>query len=196
MTIHRQLKLSESNSFFLFGARETGKTTLLKETPFLKDALYIDLLNADQEEQYALRPTLLLEQAEALDEARWIIIDEVQKLPKLLDHMHSILAKKDIRFALTGSSSRRLKGGGANLLAGRAFNFSLCPFTSVELGDKFNLMEALQWGTLPQVVSYQSENDKKRFLRHCPGYRGGSQNCSKLLSDTGGHKSGILPGSP
>ena len=165
MKINRQLKLSDSNSFFLFGARGTGKTTLLKETPFLKDALYIDLLNADQEEQYALRPTLLIEQAEALDEGQWIIIDEVQKLPKLLDHVHIILTKKDIRFALTGSSSRKLKRGGANLLAGRAFNFSLYPFTSVELGDRFDLMEALQWGTLPQVVSYQSEDDKKRFLR-------------------------------
>ncbi|MDF1569668.1 MAG: AAA family ATPase [Spirochaetaceae bacterium] len=165
MIIHRQLKLSDSNSFFLFGARGTGKTTLLKEAPFLKDALYIDLLNADQEEQYALRPTLLIEQAEALDEGQWIIIDEVQKLTKLLDHVHIILTKKDIRFALTGSSSRKLKRGGANLLAGRAFNFSLYPFTSVELGDRFDLMEALQWGTLPQVVSYQSEDDKKRFLR-------------------------------
>lgn len=165
MTIHRQLQLSDSNSFFLFGARGTGKTTLLKDTPFLKDSLYIDLLNADQEEQYALRPTLLIEQAEALDEGQWIIIDEVQKLPKLLDHVHIMLTKKDIRFALTGSSSRKLKRGGSNLLAGRAFNFSLYPFTSVELGGKFDLMEALQWGTLPQVVSYQSENDKKRFLR-------------------------------
>ena len=83
----RQLQLPDSNSFFLFGARGTGKTTLLKETPFLKDALYIDLLNADQEEQYALRPTLLIEQAEALGDGQWIIIDEDQELPKILDHV-------------------------------------------------------------------------------------------------------------
>lgn len=165
MNISRQLRLPESNSFFLFGARGTGKTTLLKQSPFLNDALYIDLLNADQEEQYALRPNLLLEQAEAMDAGRWIIIDEIQKLPKLLDHVHIILSKKDIRFALTGSSSRKLKRGGANLLAGRAFSLSLFPFTAEELGERFDLMEALQWGTLPQVVSYESDIDKKRFLR-------------------------------
>jgi uncharacterized protein len=165
MSIKRQLQLSEINSFFLFGARGTGKTTLLKELPFLKSALYIDLLNADQEEQYALRPGLLIEQAEAMDEGEWIIIDEIQKLPKLLDHVHIIVTKKDIRFALTGSSSRKLKRGGANLLAGRAFSFSLYPFTAQELGDRFDLQEALQWGTLPKIISYKSDKNKKRFLR-------------------------------
>jgi len=165
MSIKRQLQLSEINSFFLFGARGTGKTTLLKELPFLNNALYIDLLDADQEEQYALRPGLLIEQAEAMDEGEWIIIDEIQKLPKLLDHVHIIVTKKDIRFALTGSSSRKLKRGGANLLAGRAFSFSLYPFTAQELGDRFDLQEALQWGTLPKIISYKSDKDKKRFLR-------------------------------
>ncbi len=165
MSIKRQLQLSEINSFFLFGARGTGKTTLLKELPFLNNALYIDLLDADQEEQYALRPGLLIEQAEAMNEGEWIIIDEIQKLPKLLDHVHIIVTKKDIRFALTGSSSRKLKRGGANLLAGRAFSFSLYPFTAQELGDSFDLQEALQWGTLPKIISYKSDRDKKRFLR-------------------------------
>jgi uncharacterized protein len=165
MSIKRQLQLSEINSFFLFGARGTGKTTLLNELPFLNNALYIDLLDADKEEQYALRPGLLIEQAEAMDEGEWIIIDEIQKLPKLLDHVHIIVTKKDIRFALTGSSSRKLKKGGANLLAGRAFSFSLYPFTAQELGDRFDLQEALKWGTLPKIISYKSDKDKKRFLR-------------------------------
>jgi len=165
MPIKRQLQLSEINSFFLFGARGTGKTTLLKQLPFLNNALYIDLLDADQEEQYALRPGLLIEQAEAMDEGEWIIIDEIQKLPKLLDHVHIIVTKKNIRFALTCSSSRKLKRGGANFLAGRAFSFSLYPFTAQELGDRFDLQEALQWGTLPKIISYKSDKDKKRFLR-------------------------------
>ncbi len=165
MSVHRLLQLSETNSFFLFGARGTGKTTLLKELPFLKKALYIDLLDADQEEQYILRPRLLIEQAEAMNEGEWIIIDEIQKIPKLLDHVHIIIETKGIRFALTGSSSRKLKRGGANLLAGRAFSFSLFPFTSRELGDNFDLHEALQWGTLPKVNSYKSGRDKSRFLR-------------------------------
>ena len=165
MNIIRQQLLSQTNSFFLFGARGTGKTTLLKELPFLKKALYIDLLDGDQEEQYSLRPGLLIEQAEAMNDGEWIIVDEIQKIPKLLDHVHIILTRKDIRFALSGSSSRKLKRGGANLLAGRAFSFSLFPFTAYELGERFNVVEALTWGTLPKIASYDSEHDKRRFLR-------------------------------
>jgi uncharacterized protein len=137
----------------------------LRELPFLKDAFYIDLLDAEQEEQYSLRPTLLNEQAAPMKEGNWIIIDEIQKVPKLLDQVHSILSKIDIRFALTGSSSRKLKRGGANLLAGRAFTFALYPFTACELGDRFNLLEVLEWGTLPKVMEYKTNEDKKRFLR-------------------------------
>ncbi|RKX94319.1 MAG: ATP-binding protein, partial [Spirochaetes bacterium] len=165
MSIPRQLQLPENNSFFLFGARGTGKTTLLKKVPFLSDALYINLLDADTEEQYSLRPRLLIEQAEAMKEGDWIIIDEIQKTPKLLDHVHIIIEEKKICFALTGSSSRKLRRGGANLLAGRAFSFSLYPFTSQELGDIFNLNETLQWGSLPKITSYTSDIDKRRFLR-------------------------------
>ena len=165
MSIPRQLQLPENNSFFLFGARGTGKTTLLKKVPFLSDALYINLLDADTEEQYSLRPRLLIEQAEAMKEGDWIIIDEIQKTPKLLDHVHILIEEKKICFALTGSSSRKLRRGGANLLAGRAFSFSLYPFTSQELGDIFNLNEALQWGSLPKITSYTSDIDKRRFLR-------------------------------
>ena len=165
MSITRQLQLSETNSFFLFGARGTGKTTLLKDLHFLKDALYIDLLDADQEEQYSLRPGLLNEQAESMVDGDWIIIDEIQKVPKLLDHVHIILQNRNLLFALTSSSSRKLKRGGANLLAGRAFSFSLYPFTARELSDSFNLLEALQWGTLPKLISYKSDADKRRFLR-------------------------------
>ena len=165
MSIPRQLQLPENNSFFLFGARGTGKTTLLKKLPFLKNAFYIDLLDADTEEQYSLRPELLIEQAEAMKEGSWIIIDEIQKVPKLLDHVHILIEQKKIYFALTGSSSRKLKRGGANLLAGRAFSFSLYPFTSQELNDKFKLLEVLQWGSLPKVTSFTTEIDKRRFLR-------------------------------
>ncbi|HMB01645.1 MAG TPA: AAA family ATPase [Spirochaetota bacterium] len=165
MTFKRIIKLPKTNSFFLFGARGTGKTTLLKETRFLKNAFYIDLLDADTEETYSLRPNLLLEQAEAMKQGTWIVIDEIQKIPKLLDHIHILIEKKKINFALTGSSSRKLKRGGANLLAGRAFSFSLFPFTHRELGKNFDLMEALNWGTLPKVTALNSETDKRRFLK-------------------------------
>lgn len=165
MDIQRICQLDNTNSFFLFGARGTGKTTLLKTLPFLKDAIYIDLLNSDTEEKYSLRPQLLLEQARALPEGTWIIIDEIQKLPKLLDHVQITIEEKKIFFGLTGSSSRKLKRGGANLLAGRAFNFSLYPLTLAELADHFVLNEALQWGTLPKLYSLSTSTEKIRFLK-------------------------------
>jgi predicted AAA+ superfamily ATPase len=162
---NRLCQLPENHSFFLFGARGTGKTTLLRSLSFLKSAFFIDLLNNDSEEQYSLRPQLLIEQAEAMNEGDWIVIDEIQKIPKLLDHVHILIEKKKINFALTGSSSRKLKRGGANLLAGRAYSFSLYPFTAYELREKFDLQQALQWGTLPVIVSLTSEKDRERYLR-------------------------------
>ena len=164
-TITRLCDLPTNNSFFLFGARGTGKTTLLNQVPFLKKAMYIDLLKSDMEEKYALRPELLLEQGDALESGEWIIIDEIQKIPKLLDHVHLLIEKKNLNFALTGSSSRKLKRGGANLLAGRAFSLSLYPFCALEIGADFDLDMALAWGTLPKMFDYHSDRDRSRFLK-------------------------------
>ncbi len=163
--VQRLCKLSKTNSFFLFGARGTGKSTLLKSVPFLKDSLYIDLLNPETEDSYALAPERLGRELEAKESSQWVIIDEVQKLPRLLDVVHSLIEKRKTKFALTGSSSRKLKSGGGNLLAGRAFLFSLFPFTSKELGEAFNLEEALAWGTLPKMSELSDTEDRARFLR-------------------------------
>ena len=89
--IHRTLELPKNHSFFLFGARGTGKSTLLKSMPFLRSSLYIDLLSQDEEEKYSLHKDLLLEQAQAMKKGQWITIDEVQKIPKLLDIVHKII---------------------------------------------------------------------------------------------------------
>ncbi|HCM27755.1 MAG TPA: hypothetical protein DIC34_14625 [Treponema sp.] len=123
--IERLCSLPANNSFFLFGARGTGKTTLLKRLPFLEKAFYIDLLNNDSEEKYAMNPQLLMQQVRAMKDGDWVIIDEIQKNPKLLNHVHILIEERNIKFALTGSSSRKLKRGGADLLAGRARSFSL-----------------------------------------------------------------------
>jgi len=163
--VERLCTLPANNSFFLFGARGTGKTTLLKRLSFLKNAFYIDLLDSDTEENHALNPKLLLEQVRAMKDGSWVIIDEIQKNPKMLDHVHILLEERTINFALTGSSSRKLKRGGADLLAGRAWSFSLFPFTARELGPRFDLHHALQWGTLPKVAALSSPQDKSRFLR-------------------------------
>jgi predicted AAA+ superfamily ATPase len=164
-TIERLCGLPTNTSFFLFGARGTGKTTLLKQLPFLEGALYIDLLDGDREEEYSLRPQLLLEQVRALKNPGWVVIDEIQKVPKLLDHVHILIEERRATFALTGSSSRKLKRGGADLLAGRAFSFFLFPFTARELGPRFVLHEALRWGTLPKVCAFSDDRDRSRFLR-------------------------------
>jgi len=156
--------LPESNSFLLLGARGTGKTTLLNGQGFLKNAHRIDLLVPEQESRFALNPQLLLEIAAQQPQGSWVVIDEVQKLPKLLDLVHKAIEEYGINFALTGSSARKLKRGGANLLAGRAFVMSLFPFTADELGARFKLDEALTWGCLPKIHDFIEDRDKQRFL--------------------------------
>ncbi|MFN8943122.1 MAG: AAA family ATPase, partial [Pseudobdellovibrionaceae bacterium] len=103
--IKRSLKISSASSFFLFGPRGSGKSTLIKALPFLKNALYIDLLKPQIEDKYRLNPELLEREVSALTAGDWVVIDEVQKLPKLLNLAHSLIEEKKIKFALTGSSS-------------------------------------------------------------------------------------------
>lgn len=163
--LKRLINLSKTHSFFLFGARGTGKTQLLK-SQFSKNSLYIDLLNLDTEAKYQLDPELLYKTLSAVsDEIKYVIIDEIQKVPKLLDVVHRKIEETELLFILTGSSARKLKKGAANLLAGRAFVFHLFPFTSKELGDAFDLPQALQYGCLPQVTNYNGPLDKRRFLK-------------------------------
>jgi uncharacterized protein len=163
--IKRNLILPKTGSFFLFGARGTGKSTLLKHTKHLSDALWLNFLDPDTEEEYSVNPSLLEKQANALKAESWIVLDEVQKIPKLLNTAQKLIVEKKIKFALTGSSSRKLKAGGANLLGGRAFVFSLYPFTFRELESSFHLNEVLQWGTLPIVWQAGDDKDKARYLR-------------------------------
>lgn len=144
-------------SFFLFGPRGTGKTTWLKQN--YPDAIWIDLLEPDIFRLYSGRPERLREIILAYPEKRTVIIDEIQKIPELLSVIHSLIERKlNIQFILTGSSSRKLKRTGADLLAGRVIKKTLHPFMAMELGDKFNLNDALKQGLLPLVVSAQDSN--------------------------------------
>lgn len=165
--INRLLTLPQSRSFFLFGARNTGKSTLLKHTFGTKEAFWVDLLDPGLEERYARDPNSFKYEVAALDDAvPYVIIDEIQKLPKLLDIVHQLIESTNKTFIMTGSSARKLRYGGANLLAGRAFVYNLYPFSALELGKDFDLDAALRWGTLPTVVhKMQSEEDKSRFLQ-------------------------------
>jgi len=138
------------SDFFLFGPRGTGKSTWLGlEHP---DALVVDLLASDLERRYAARPERLRELLAAHPEAAVLVVDEIQKVPQLLDMVHMMMEKGPrIRFILTGSSARKLKRAGVDLLAGRAILRSMHPFVAAELGDRFDLDLALHQGLLPLV---------------------------------------------
>jgi len=164
--IHRLLHPSARRSFLLFGPRGTGKSTFLRSWFADVPTLWIDLLVAEEEDRYARRPDELAERLEAADPAPpWVVVDEVQKVPKLLDVVHRLVERGDTRFALTGSSARRLKRGTADLLAGRAFVHHLHPFTSVELGAAFDLDSSLSFGTLPGRYDLDTDDERRSFLR-------------------------------
>ncbi len=162
----RILQLPDNHSFFLFGARNTGKSTLIRQQFDMQKSLWIDLLDLDQEEQFAREPNLLYASVKQLPpHITHIVIDEVQKLPKLLDVVHRLIEETNKYFVLTGSSARKLKYGGANLLAGRAFLYHLFPFTFIELGNQFELNDALQWGLLPTVALATTSQIRAQILR-------------------------------
>ncbi len=163
--IQRSCKFSKTNSFFLFGARGTGKTTLLQSLFSKKDILYIDLLNVSLFEEFLFdfsRFEDLINTKQ--NKNKIVIIDEVQKLPSILDVVHSQIQKKKRQFILTGSSSRKLKQKGVNLLAGRAWVYHLYPFSSFEMKKKFNLKSALEWGTLPEAALAKNKESAKEYL--------------------------------
>ena len=146
-----KLKLPPGQSAFLWGPRQTGKSTFL--TNELEGHSYVDLLDSTLRLQLEKRPGLLREivlnfSKESL--LRPIIIDEVQKVPPLLDEVHWLIENKQLSFILCGSSARKLKRGQANLLGGRAWRFELFPFVSAELED-FNLLQALKFGLIPSI---------------------------------------------
>ena len=157
---------SHKHSFFLFGPRGTGKSTLLKERFDKNKCLWLDLLDSDIEDQFFRNPSQLYAIVKALsEEVIYVIIDEIQKIPKLLDEVHRLIEETDKIFILTGSSARKLKHGGANLLAGRAFVYHLYSLSCFELKEQFDLGKALQWGTLPKIFSFEEDEEKNTFLR-------------------------------
>jgi uncharacterized protein len=165
MTIDRSLTLPSDESFFLFGPRGVGKTTLLKHLSWFSHALYINLLKPHDETRFMRHPEELENIVRALPvETTHIIIDEVQKVPRLLDVVHDLIETTDKKFILTGSSARKLKHGGANLLAGRAFVYHLHPFTYFELGESIDLIECLRFGMLPKIFEQTSDEKKQLYL--------------------------------
>lgn len=149
--------LEHPKSFFLFGPRGTGKTSWIKEkTP---NSLYLDLLETDLYIELLARPERLRKMIPE-NFSEWIVLDEVQKIPSLLNEVHRLIEKDHCKFILTGSSSRSLKRKGVNLLAGRALTYQMFPLTVKELGKDFNIKNSLQYGHLPSVFS----EDPKKYL--------------------------------
>lgn len=163
----RQLKLLKTKSFFLFGPRGVGKSTLL-HSQFPPETTYtFDLLDFDLASRLTHKPSEFVEILSSLsDRVEWVIIDEIQKIPSLLDEVHrSLFKNKNLKFALTGSSARKLKKGASNLLGGRALTCYLFPLSTLELGKSFDLKQALLYGTLPEVITTPDIDVKQKTLR-------------------------------
>lgn len=153
----RNIKLPDDHSFFLFGPRGTGKSTLVRNR--YPKAIYIDLLDFSTYRMLLANPNLL-SQFIPPQTKEFIIIDEVQKIPALLDEVHRLIESSEhYKFILTGSSARKLRRQGINLLAGRAYTSYLFPLTAIELGNDFSLKRSLEFGNLPQ--SYILDNPRE-----------------------------------
>jgi predicted AAA+ superfamily ATPase len=143
----QRLLRKPDQSFFLFGPRGVGKSTWLRA--HFAEAIRIDLLKAQDFLQLSKEPGYLEARIGKKPPGSWVLIDEIQKLPDLLDEVHRLMEEKRFRFALSGSSARKLKRSEANLLAGRAVQRLMFPFASAEMGAAFDLDRALEWGNLP-----------------------------------------------
>ena len=159
------LQDAENESIFLWGARQTGKSTLLKL--LFPNTRYIDLLKSDEFERYNRRTSLLREELSLLPENELIIIDEIQKIPELLDEVQWLMTNKNHRFILSGSSARKLRRSGVNLLGGRAIRKHLYPFVSAEIPD-FDLIKACNNGMMPR--HYLVDDAGKRIHAYVGDY--------------------------
>lgn len=165
--ITRIADMPDNRSFFLFGPRQTGKSSLIR-SKFGDDAWTVDLLHGEEYSRYAKHPAQYrLDAVEKIrtGDTRRFVLDEVQRIPELLNEVHALMEEHPERqFILLGSSARKLKRGGANLLAGRAVQRLLFPFTLAELGEHFNLDDALRFGTLPPLLGL-TDTEKQDTLK-------------------------------
>ena len=145
----KRILKAPAQSFFLLGPRGTGKSTWLQA--LFPDAHVVDLLSEATYQDLLANPGLFAHQLRAVSPGKWVVIDEVQRLPALLNEVHRFIEKKQLHFVLCGSSARKLKRAGVNLLAGRALNRSMHPFVPEEIGKQFSVDNALQYGLLPIV---------------------------------------------
>lgn len=153
-----KLPLDGDKSIFLFGPRGTGKTSYIKA--HLQAEIYLDLLEFNLYSSLSANPSRLNNLIPP-DFSGWVVIDEVQRIPELLNEVHRLIEHKKLKFLLTGSSARTLRRSGVNLLAGRALRYNMHPLVIQELGAEFSLEHALMYGLLPSVIEHP---DPKKYL--------------------------------
>lgn len=150
MSMYKRLLPKPDQSALLFGPRGTGKSTWIEN--HFPEATGYDLLQNKEFLRLSKNPSLIADEVGHLPPKSWVIIDEIQKIPALLDEVHRLIEKKRLRFILSGSSARKLKREGANLLAGRALTMSLFPLVSAEIDFDFNVPGIFTTGSLPQAL--------------------------------------------
>ena len=161
MSMYTRLLRPPEHTFFLFGPRGVGKTTWLKEA--FPDALWIDLTNTSQFLRFHADPDQLKSYVRAHPKNKWVVIDEVQKAPRLLDSIHNLFnedGREKWKFVLTGSSARKLHEQGVNLLAGRAIQKFLFPMITREVPESRNVLDCLRFGSLPSVLNSNDDQSK------------------------------------
>lgn len=181
----RSLKAPRT-SFFLFGPRGTGKTTWVRSN--LESPYVVNLLAAETMLRFERDPSLFRAEVLAQPKSRWIVVDEVQRVPRLLDEVHLLMEEKGYkRFALTGSSARKLRRGAANLLAGRAILRQLFPLTSAELEFSLPLGQLLRFGSMPLAVNAEDDELREEYLRaFVSTYLAEEIKAESLVRDLGG----------
>ena len=158
--MYARLLATPRRSIFLFGARGTGKSTWLRAR--FPNAASYDLLDTGEALRLAKDPGTLYRELSALPADAWAVIDEVQKVPALLDEVHRLIETRRLRFVLSGSSARKLRRGGVNLLAGRAVTAAMLPLVSAELGPEAEPAKRVRYGSLPMAVDAE---DPRPYLR-------------------------------
>ena len=161
----RLLQPPPKQSFFLFGPRGVGKTAWLNQQ--FPGALFFDLLDSQIYTRLLAGPERLGDQIPT-GYQDWVVVDEVQRVPELLNEVHRLIESRKLRFVLTGSSARKLRRRGVNLLAGRALTRHMHPFTALELGSDFDLKRALQYGCLPMAAT--SDNPQEYLKSYAATY--------------------------
>lgn len=174
------------SAFFLFGPRGTGKSTWIRST--FSDALVVNLLTAENTVRFSREPALLRALVLTRPSTDWIVVDEVQRVPALLDEVHYLMEEEGYRhFALTGSSARSLKRGAANLLAGRAVLRRLHPLTSAETDSSIPVEQHLRYGSMPLSVVAPDDRAREDFLRaYVTTYLAEEIRAEGLVRDLGG----------